>query len=200
MISLAASSFRQDPNQTNSSQDQSPAHDIRSPALEMLLGLNNSAADSHRPKVESYVAIRQMMRTFNRFPALRQQILAPQNAEEIDLSKAFEATAVKILGRYIFDNYCRELIRFGHLSVDRLKKLHNIDCFSNPGADYNQFIQDLIYISDTEKKLLLRDREHFQKVLGFLDQSNKQLVLDALCGRRTRTVEHVMASSLPVSF
>lgn len=146
-----------------------------------------------------YATIRQMMRAFSRFPLLRQKILAPRSEDELRLAESFQVAAVAMLGRYVFEIYCLELLRYGHLSVDRLKKLHNIDCFSNPGADYAIFFEDLGYISMAEKELLLQDSKHFERVLGFLDGRNRQLARAALLARRGRTVENLVANSVPVS-
>jgi hypothetical protein len=134
----------------------------------------------HDCTLRPYGVIRQIQQTFNRIPALRQQIALPQNDEERLMAKRFKSALRQLVGQYIYETHIRDILQKGHVSVSQLKKMHNIDRYCNPSGDYSAFLDDLRWISEAEKALLLRDSEYFSLVLGFMDQRNQQAAVAAV--------------------
>jgi hypothetical protein len=140
----------------------------------------NDSSDS------SYSAVRKLQQTFNRLPSLREQIAHPQTEEHRRLAAQFSSTASTVLGSYICDYYLNDLLRTGHISLGRVLKMHSIDCFCDPSADYADLFNDLMDISTEDKNLLRTNRNYFLRLFGFMDSRNQQAVLRAVADQPDR--------------
>ncbi len=136
-----------------------------------------STDDHHGP---GYCVVRKLQRTFNQMPHLRKQLTHPQTSEERRQSEQFCSAISQAVGQYMFDYYVADILRAGHISIDRLKKMHNIDCFSDPSGDYSALLKDLQHISPEEKTLLRSNRSYFHRVFGFLDAENRDAIFEAI--------------------
>lgn len=143
---------------------------------------------------DPYLFMRKIQQSFCQHPSLRETITNPKDAEQQRASQAFRKLVREQVGQYLFENHFQELLSNGHFSVVRLKKMHHIDCYSNPTDNYSRFFDDLSKISEEERSKLLSDQKYFGIMFNFLNPSNKSIARNVLSQREFRFEDKLRAA------
>lgn len=138
------------------------------PAENIVTKLSAHALDFN---VDEAQVIRDIQQAFKDDPSLREKIVNPKNAEEQKLAQDFNKAVRAALDNDEYQRYAKPLIETGHLPVELQMEL-NKGVFND---DEENAFKDIVNASDSEKARLKTDEAYREKVMGFLNDDEREI-------------------------